>query len=154
MEKIETGFQPIEGLAIFPLEIKYSDLGPVMMGLKKSDIGFHGFGEAYFSIVFNRKIKGWNCHKRSTSNFIVPTGKIKFVFYDLRDNSKTKGNFYELIVSRKDYVRIAVPPNIWIAFSGLAKPESVLLNISNCIHDPDEMEKKSIDQIPFDWSNS
>ena len=92
MEKTATEFQPFEGLGIFPLNIKYSDLGPVMLGLKKSDNGFDGFGEAYFSIVFDGKIKGWNCHKQSTSNFIVPTGKLNLYFM-IRELAQKPGLF-------------------------------------------------------------
>ena len=40
---------------------------------------------------------------------------------------------------------------IWVAFQGMSKTESVLLNISNIQHDQNEVEKKSIDGLDFDW---
>ena len=69
--------------------------------IKKTDIGFLSFGEAYFSSVEYKLIKGWKKHKKMTLNFIVPIGKIKFVIHDSRTSSKSFGFYQEITLSKK-----------------------------------------------------
>ena len=40
--------------------------GDVIHSLKNHDIGFNGFGEAYFSWIDYKAIKAWKCHQRMT----------------------------------------------------------------------------------------
>ena len=86
----------IEGVAITPLQVISMQAGNVMHGMKKDDIGFSGFGEAYFSLINSGAIKGWKRHREMVCNFIVPNGKIKVVIFD----DKT-GLFDEFILSKK-----------------------------------------------------
>ena len=55
--------------------------GDVMHGLKKSDNGFNGFGEVYFSWVEQGGIKAWKCHQSMTLNLVVPIGEVRLVFH-------------------------------------------------------------------------
>jgi len=48
----------IDGVELTPLKIIEVKDGNVLHALKKSDIGFEGFGEAYFSNVESGQIKG------------------------------------------------------------------------------------------------
>ena len=64
----------IEGVILTPLNKICHPKGDVFHGMKKSDVGFVGFGEAYFSTVNYTEIKGWNRHKRMTLNLVVPVG--------------------------------------------------------------------------------
>ncbi|MFM7851879.1 MAG: hypothetical protein ACKO96_08170 [Flammeovirgaceae bacterium] len=43
----------IKGVIITPLRIITNELGSVMHALKKSDDGYVGFGEAYFTTPFS-----------------------------------------------------------------------------------------------------
>ena len=54
--------------------------GDVLHALKKTDLGFSDFGEAYFSCIEKNQIKAWKKHKVMTLNLIVPYGRVKFVF--------------------------------------------------------------------------
>ena len=74
-------------------QIEHSQ-GAIYHALKRSDSGFNGFGEAYFSSVNYGAIKGWKKHKEMHLNILVPVGKIEFVIYDDREESQTKGDFY------------------------------------------------------------
>jgi hypothetical protein len=38
-----------------------------------------------------------------------------------------------------------------MGFKGLSKNGSMLLNIANILHDPNEVDSKSIDEINFNW---
>ena len=71
-------------IKITPLKIFNLSDGNVMHGLKKKESKkTWSFGEAYFSKIKYKKIKAWKYHKKMTLNFIVPYGKVKFIFYSV-----------------------------------------------------------------------
>jgi len=133
-----------------PLQRISVDGGDVKHIIKDNDIGFAGFGEAYLSEVSYKKIKGWKLHKLMTLNLVCLVGDVRFVLLDDRHESY---NFKEILLSStKDYCRLTVPPMIWFAFQGLSKPKSSIINIASHKHDPDEVVRKKLNQIPFVWS--
>tara|TARA_B100001057_G_C22657513_1_gene874573 strand:+ start:57 stop:482 length:426 start_codon:yes stop_codon:yes gene_type:complete len=118
--------------------------GDIYHALKKSDIGFNTFGEAYFSFIKYNKIKAWKKHRLMTLNLLVPIGSVKFVFFD---NNKFKVH----IIGQDHYFRLTVPPGIWFGFQGLSKGENLIINIADINHSDKEVEKKNIDQINYEW---
>lgn len=121
--------------------------GDVLHAMKAGETGFNGFGEAYFSMIEYGFIKSWKVHLKMKMNFVVPYGKIKFVFYLPETNE-----FRQEIIGLDQYSRITIPPGIWCAFQGLASPYSLLLNIADIPHDPGEVERKNLEEISYDWS--
>lgn len=142
----------MEGITITPLRIIQGQDGSVMHALKNLEVDFVEFGEAYFSTVKYNAVKGWKKHKKMVSNFIVPVGKILFVFYDDRTESETYNQFYEVELSTENYQRLAVQPGIWMAFKGIDKKLNLLLNISSIPHDPKECETILVSDAPFNYS--
>ena len=139
----------IEGVILTPLKKISHPKGNILHGLKKSDIGFAGFGEAYFSTINNAEIKGWNKHKSMTLNLIVSIGKVTFVIYDDREESRSKGKFFKVTLSQTNYQRLTVPPGLWIAFKGKNSNINLILNIADMEHDPYEIEKLELNQIDY-----
>lgn len=121
--------------------------GDIFHALKKSDSGFAGFGEAYFSCIHKGEIKGWKKHSIMTLNLIVPVGEIKFVVWDEASN-----RFFETVLSQNNYQRLTVPPLLWMAFCGLGDGLNMLLNIASIEHSPEESQNRSLDRIPYDWN--
>lgn len=119
--------------------------GDVLHGLKCSDRGYVNFGEAYFSQVHYGAVKAWKRHLRMTLNLIVPIGKVRVVLVD------DQGEIREEVIGEERYVRLTVPPGYWFGFQGMADSNSLLLNIADIQHDPDEVERKEITDIDFDW---
>ena len=141
----------IEGVILTPLSKIHHPKGDIYHGMKKSDEGFAGFGEAYFSTINDSEIKGWNRHKSMTLNLVVPVGKVAFIIYDDRQNSNSKGNFFKIELSPDNYQRLTIPPSLWLAFKGKSNGKNLILNIADMEHDPDEIEKLDLDQIDYDW---
>jgi len=139
----------IEDLLITPLDIIEVPGGNVMHVMRQFDTGYANFGEAYFSEVGQNAIKAWKRHKKMTLNLIVPIGRVKVVFFD--DRNATKAQFQEIILSRKEYYRLTVPPMIWFGFQGIAKSNSMLLNIANIKHDPDEVDRLDLHELNYNW---
>ena len=75
------GVVSLDDILVTPLKRIPTVGGDVMHGLKKSDNGFNGFGEVYFSWVEQGAIKAWKCHQRMTMNLVVPKGEVSFVFH-------------------------------------------------------------------------
>ena len=143
----------IDGVVLTPLKKIHHPMGDVFHGMKKSDVGFAGFGEAYFSTINDGEIKGWNKHKRMTLNLVVPMGEVTFVIYDDREESKSIGSFFTVILSPSNYQRLTISPGLWIAFKGKNNNTNLILNIADMEHDPDEIEKLDLDQIDYDWES-
>ena len=144
--------ETIDGVLITPLKIIDVPGGNVLHAMKKEDNGFNGFGEAYFSTVEHKVIKGWKRHFEMTLNIVVPIGHIRFVLFDDRDSSQTKGSYQEVSLSRNNYQRLTVPPMIWFAFEGIAKESSLLLNLASISHRKEEQENLSLDEIRYKWN--
>ena len=126
--------------------------GSVMHAMKESSIGYSGFGEAYFSQVDKGAVKAWKRHKKMTLNLIVPLGEVRFVLFD--DREILSPQFQEIIISKNNYCRLTVPPMIWMGFQGLSDGDSMLLNIADIEHDPNEVDRKEIEKINYNWSIS
>ncbi|MEQ8352768.1 MAG: dTDP-4-dehydrorhamnose 3,5-epimerase [Leptospiraceae bacterium] len=138
-------------IVLTPLDIIEAPGGEVMHAMKASSPGFHGFGEAYFSVIDYGVIRAWKKHNRMTMNLVVPVGQVRFVFCE--EPGPGSSSFKEIILSRENYQRITVPPGIWFGFQGLDARPSVLLNLASIEHDPKEVERRQISEMDFDWSN-
>ena len=139
----------IKGVILTPLNTICHPMGNVFHGLKKSDEGFTGFGEAYFSTIKRGEVKGWNRHKRMTLNLVVPIGSVTFVIFDDRSGIGTKNKFFEVELSLDNYHCLTIPPGLWLAFKGKSNGTNLILNIADMEHDPKEIERLNIDQIDY-----
>ena len=143
----------IGGVICTPLSIIDTLGGDVFHAMKSSDIGYSGFGEAYFSTVDFGAVKGWKRHHEMVLNLVVPVGEVRFVLYDDRQASKSYGSIQEITLSKNNnYARLAVPPMIWMGFQGMDLGVSMLLNIANIEHSPSEVDRKELSEIDFNWS--
>ena len=144
----------IEGVLVSPLRVIDVEGGDVFHGMKLSDFGYRGFGEAYFSSIEFGVIKAWKRHREMTLNLIVPVGAIRFVIFDDRTDSVSKGHFQQVQFSRDNYCRLTVPPMVWMGFQGVSDGLNLLLNIASIEHQPDEMDRKAMNQITFSWEKT
>jgi len=142
----------IDGVIFTPLSIIDTEGGDVLHAMKSGDTGFAGFGESYFSTVNPGAIKGWKFHREMVLNLVVPVGGVRFVIFDDRVCSETEGMFSEVLLSRKNYGRLTVPPKLWLGFQGVDQQDSLLLNIASIPHDPGEVELRALDEIDYDWN--
>jgi dTDP-4-dehydrorhamnose 3,5-epimerase len=142
----------MDGVILTPLKQIYNPRGDVFHAVKKSDNGYAGFGEAYFSTIDFGEIKGWKKHKKMTLNLIVPLGAIEFVIYDDRVPPNSKGNFNSVILSLENYQRLTISPGLWVAFKGKGQPLNLLLNVASIEHDPLEAMNVPLDNFGYNWS--
>jgi dTDP-4-dehydrorhamnose 3,5-epimerase len=126
-----------------PLKRIATPKGEVMHGLKSSDPGFAGFGEAYFSFVHTGETKGWKRHIRMTLNLVCAVGRVRIVVRDdfggIVLDTELSPDAAEL------YNRLTVPPGYFVAFKGLSADTSMLLNVASIPHDPNEAETRPLE---------
>jgi dTDP-4-dehydrorhamnose 3,5-epimerase len=142
----------IAGISVTPLRQIEHPKGNIYHALKRSETSYEGFGEVYFSFINKGETKGWKMHKTMTLNLVVPIGAIKFVIFDTRENSLTRGSVAEIVLSPVNYQRLTVAPGLWVAFQGIGNDSNVLLNLANIEHDPNESVNLEIGELPYDWN--
>lgn len=141
----------INGVYLTELAVMPHPDGDVLHGIRSDSAGFAGFGEAYFSTIGRGRVKAWKRHRRMTLNIVVPVGEVRFVLHDDRPDSASRGVTEAHDLSRRNYVRLTVPPGVWTGFMGLSDGLNLLLNVADLPHDPEEADRKPVDAIVFDW---
>ena len=137
----------LSGIKLFPLNQISLKEGDVRHALKDDDLGYTGFGEAYFSWINIDTVKAWKKHNAMSMNLIVPYGNVRFVFYD-----ESTDNYRVEEIGDKRYARLSVPSGIWFGFKGLFSPSSLILNIANIKHEVYEVQKLAQTNFNYDWS--
>lgn len=133
----------MDGVILTPLKQIHNPKGDIFHAMKKSDVGFDGFGEAYFSTIHQGDIKGWKKHTQMTLNLVVPIGEIEFIVYN-------EIEFFMVKLSSKNYQRLTVKSGLWMAFRGV-EDYNILLNLASLEHDPDEAINIALDDIAYAW---
>lgn len=133
----------MDGIILTPLKQIHTPKGDVWHGLKKSEESFFGFGEVYFSFVNKGEIKGWKQHTKMVLNLIVLSGEIEFVIYNEKE-------FFSVKLSPKNYRRLTIQPNLWVAFRGIEE-NNMLVNIASIEHNPNEANTKELSEIKYEW---
>ena len=112
--------------------IKNDDRGSLikLLNLKKKKDKI--IKEVYITTVLKNKIKGWNMHKKHTTNIFLVHGSI---FLYLMNKKK-----YCKVIDSKFSKIIKIKPKIKFAFKGISK-ESFIISMSTGIYDKNEIQK-------------
>ena len=144
----------IDGVMLTPLRQIFDERGKVMHMLREDSPVFSRFGEIYFSCTHPGVVKAWHLHKEMTLNYAVVYGEIKFVLFDDRAESPTRGEVQEFFISPENYMLVTVPPLIWNGFKCVGNNAAIVANCATLPHSSDEIERRPpCDQsIPYEWA--
>ncbi len=134
----------MDGVKLTSLKVIPNLKGDIFHAIKSSSDGFFKFGEAYFSEIKFNEIKGWKMHKEMVLNLVVAIGEVQFVIFDGK-------SFFTITLSKNNYQRLTIQPNLWVAFKGLSNSTNLILNIASIEHDPQESLNKELFEIKYDW---
>lgn len=137
------------GVTVTPLTIVPGELGQVMHMLRASAPHFRKFGEMYFSCIYPGVTKGWKVHSASWSNLAVPEGRVKFVLFDAREESPTKGQHQEVFLGDNRYALLTIPPGIAYAWTNLLPTTAIVANCATEEWSPDESKNYPTDTYPW-----
>jgi dTDP-4-dehydrorhamnose 3,5-epimerase len=147
------GTEITEGVYYYPLQPIKTTGGSVLHAIKGLDGDLPAFGECYFSTAKKDDPKAWKKHSQMICNLFVALGAVRFVFYDDRPGSKDYLKITEFTLSLENYGRLVIKPGIWFGFAGIAEGESMILNVANILHDPQENTRlePGATEIPYRW---
>jgi dTDP-4-dehydrorhamnose 3,5-epimerase len=128
--------------------------GPLFHMLRADDADFTRFGEIYFTMVHEAAVKAWRRHSRMTMHCAVPVGRVRFVLFDDRETSPSRGRVMKIITGIDDYALVTVPPGIWNGFQGLGPGSALIANCADLPHDPNESQRRDANDsgIPYSWA--
>jgi dTDP-4-dehydrorhamnose 3,5-epimerase len=146
----------IEGVHTKKLICHPDERGRLWEILRSDDEIFERFGQVYVTTAYPGVVKAWHAHARQTDFFTVIAGMAKFVLYDLRDQSSTRGELMEFFLGRDHLELVTIPPGVYHGFKCVGATEVIALNCPTepYNHDqPDELRLPvDTDRIPYDWS--
>ena len=123
--------------------------GNVLKFIDKNNKNFIKFGEVYFYFVNYKSIKAWKMHKKMTLNITVPIGNVRFVLFEMKKNKVTK--IEEVKIGQNDYRLLTINPKIWYGFIGISKNPSMIVSLTNMLHDENEMVRENINFFDYNW---
>lgn len=143
----------IDGVILTPLKQIHDERGKVMHMLRNDSAIFKTFGEIYFSCTHPGVVKAWHMHKEMFLNYAVIHGEIKFVLFDDRAASPTRGELQEFFISPENYMLVTVPPMVWNGFKSVGTQDSIVANCSSMPHSPEEIVRRSPTDplISYNW---
>jgi len=141
----------IDGVVYYPLRKFPDDRGVVMHMLKRSDEVFSKFGEMYFTSIYRDVIKAWHIHKKMDLNYACVVGSVKVVLFDSRRDSKTEGTIEEYFLGEDNYGLLHIPHGVTNGMQGLDNKLSIVANCASLEHDPEEMLRVDLSEVPYEW---
>ncbi len=144
----------IDGVLVTALRQIVDERGAVLHHMRRDAPEFTIFGECYFSEMLPGAVKAWKRHRSQTQNLAVPIGRVRFVLYDDREPSPTRGEIQVVELGRPDdYNRLCIPRGLWYGFTCLSDRRALIANCADRPHDPDDAELRPEDDpgIPYRW---
>ena len=144
----------IDGVLVTALRQIVDERGAVLHHMRRDAPEFTIFGECYFSEMVPGAVKAWKRHREQTQHLAVPIGRVRFVLYDDREPSPTRGEIQVVELGRPDdYNRLCIPRGLWYGFTCLSDRRALIANCADRPHDPDDAELRPEDDpgIPYRW---
>ena len=149
-----TGGASIDGVVVTELRQVVDERGAVLHHMRSDAPEFSAFGECYFSEMVPNAVKAWKCHQAQTQNLAVPVGRVRFVIYDDRASSPSRGALEIDELGRPDdYHRLCIPRGLWYGFTCLSEASALIANCADLPHDPAdaELRPENDPRIPYQW---
>lgn len=154
---------PIEGAAVKDL-VRYPDgRGFFQEVIRASDPFFTEFGQFSWCRRREGTITAWHIHPNQWDWWFVPHGIIKAVLHDLRANSPTNGNTFELYLGDNTTERaLAIPSGVAHGYKVIEGPME-LFYVTSCEYNRDDPSPPIGEEgrlpyddpaIGYDWRSS
>ncbi|MBI2045153.1 NAD-dependent epimerase/dehydratase family protein [Candidatus Pacearchaeota archaeon] len=140
-------------------ELAHGELGNFREILRFNEGFLDKIEQVSFGKTPPETIKAFHWHKNQDDVFYLIKGKILVVLYDLRQDSQTKGQTQEIILSEDSGEKaVLIPRGVLHGYKVLGKDTAEVLYLTNNtydVSDPDEQRVPYDDKsIGFDWNKS
>lgn len=147
----------IDGVQVKQLAIHEDERGRLMEILRVDDSLFKKFGQTYMTVCKPGFAKAWHRHKVQWDNFTCVSGTMRLVMYDAREDSPTKGELQEFLISQDNPILVTIPPMVFHGFECASEEEAITINTPTEPYNPDDPDELRIPyddpSIPFKWSS-
>lgn len=113
------------------------------------------FGQASISMSYPGVIKAFHYHEKQDDLWFFPSGNAQVVLYDLREDSKTKGETDVYYMGEENQILLLIPKGVAHGYRVLGgKPATIIYFTTQSYHvaNPDEKRIPWDDpRIGFDW---
>jgi dTDP-4-dehydrorhamnose 3,5-epimerase len=141
----------IEGLEVKELVTHSDERGFFREIIRETDPFFSHFGQWSHSLMYPGSAKAWHHHRRQT-DWWYAIGTLKVAFYDLREDSSTRGQLVETFIGDRFARCVKIPPGV--AHGCRALELTHLLYLTSAVYDPDDEGRLAHDDpaIGYDWT--
>jgi dTDP-4-dehydrorhamnose 3,5-epimerase len=147
------GQELIAGVELIKHDVFSNEKGKLFHHTRVDSPFFKDFGEVYISQTSAGVVKGWKLHKELSQLMSVPVGRVLFVLKDLREGSHTYGIVNQLILGPDEYQVLKMPSNIWYGFQTISENDSLIVNLTDLPHKPDESIALELDSSEINFSD-
>ena len=144
----------INGVLVTELPQIVDERGAVLHHMRSDAKEFVHFGECYYSETLPGVVKAWKRHREQTQHLVVPVGRARFVIYDDRETSSSRGHLDVVELGRPDdYQRLCIPKGLWYGFTCLSDEPALVANCADRLHDLADADSRPFDDghIPYRW---
>jgi dTDP-4-dehydrorhamnose 3,5-epimerase len=110
---------------------------------------------AYAFTVRPGVVKGWGLHEHHEDRYVLLSGRVDLLLYDVRPDSPTCGQLHKISLNEHHRKLVSIPAFVWHADHNVGDTEAVVLNFPTRPYDhaaPDK-HRLPIDTplIPYDF---
>ena len=149
----------IEGVKTKELKVIPDSRGFLMEILRNDDEIFEKFGQTYMTGVKRGVAKGWHYHKIQDDHFVCVSGKALVVLYDNREDSPTKGEVQEFVLSEPttegQHILLKIPKRVYHGFTAVDCEEARIVNAPTEKYNYENPDEHRVawdsDEVPYKW---
>jgi dTDP-4-dehydrorhamnose 3,5-epimerase len=156
MEDVQVTMASIDGARIVPLRKVVNERGHLLEIQRSDDAVCPGIAQAYTTCTLPGVVKAWYRHRKQLDQIALVHGDATIVLYDAREDSRSRGQLVECVLTDEAPRLIQIPPGVWHGFKASGREPVYLLHLNASAHDaahPDEdrLPPDSAD-IPYAWT--
>ncbi len=145
----------IAGVRVQPLKLVRNERGRLMEVQRNDDAFFLGFGQVYITSTLPGVVKAWYRHQEQTDQIALVSGSMKLALYDTRDDSSTRGQVNEILITEADPKLVQIPIGVWHGFKAMGEEELFCIHLNSIAFKPGHPDEDRLPpndpSIPYSW---
>jgi dTDP-4-dehydrorhamnose 3,5-epimerase len=144
----------IDGVVVRPLSTLADERGEICE-LYRPSWGVHPdpLVHAYLTSVRPGFVKGWVMHERQDDRIACLFGRMRWVLFDGREESRSAGVVMALTITERNRALLTIPAGVWHAVENAGESDAAFVNLPTRPYDHADPDKYRLpldtDAIPF-----
>ena len=146
----------IDGVKIKEVKKHFDDRGFFAEIIKFGEEIFSEIKQTSYTETYPRTIKAFHYHKKQTDIWFPVKGNMQIVLYDLREDSKTKGETQVIYAGKDNPLVVSIPIGVAHGYRVLGEEKAGLFYHTSEAYNPNKPDEFRIPfndkKIGFDWT--